>query len=118
MFLHFLNVFTFSKGNVYIGKYPGLNVAQNASGFIGKLSRLHLWDRVLLGEEIEEMAKRPNDYAGNVIDWYKFAEYIIGDVKIIKPSTAVDTGLKNIKKFSPLPFLFTFVVILHLLTIK
>ncbi len=78
---------------VYIGKYPGMNVAQNASGFIGELSRLHVWDHVLTGEEIEWMAKHPTNGVGNIITWHKLVGYIIGDVKIVKPSTAVNTGL-------------------------
>ena len=85
------------EGDVYIGKYPGLNVVQNASGFIGSLSRLHVWNRVLPGEEIEEMAIRPSNYVGNVIDWYKLAAYVAGDVEVMKPSSALHTGWFNHK---------------------
>jgi hypothetical protein len=76
-------------------------VAQNASGFIGSLSRLHVWNRVLPGEEIEEMAIRPSNYVGNVIDWYKLAAYVAGDVEVMKPSSALHTGWFNHKNCYP-----------------
>ena len=77
---------------LYIGKHPNMSVDEDGSGFFGELSQLHLWDRALFGEEIEQMALHLNNDVGNLMSWSKLTQYIIGDVKMVKPSTVVNKG--------------------------
>ena len=69
-----------------------MNAARNTSGFIGQLSRLHLWDRALDGEYIEKMALNSSNDVGNLISWPKLVYNDTSAIKKITPSTAVDTG--------------------------
>lgn len=78
---------------IYIGKVPGESVFKDNVGFVGELSRLHFWDYALSGEEIERMALSPSNDTGNIIRWSELLDSISDKVKMIKPSTAVNSGL-------------------------
>ena len=87
---------SFPKGVVYIGKNPqSKNAGRITTGFIGKISRLHLWDRALSGEDIEKMALNPSNDVGNVISWPEHLCNVNSPITKVTPSAAENTGLSN-----------------------
>ncbi|XP_028411259.1 uncharacterized protein LOC114533843 [Dendronephthya gigantea] len=78
-------------GVIYIGKAPGKSVFKDDDGFVGELSRLNFWNHMLSGEKIEQMALSSNNDSGNIIRWSKLLDSTFGKVKMIKPSTAVNS---------------------------
>ena len=68
----------------------------SSQSFQGMLSRVNLWDRVLLGVRIQEMSKScgPDDqYAGNVYKWLDFLRE--GGPKLVESPTCklVEAGM-------------------------
>lgn len=82
-------------GTLVIGqKLTTLGFKPNKS-FAGEISRLNLWDRALSGDEVEAMAKFPGNERGNLISWFKVVDNFVGDIKVIVPSKAQNTGKRR-----------------------
>lgn len=53
-----------------------------AESFIGKVTNLDIWDRVLEPNEIIHLFQTCNTYYGNILFWGEFRNYMQGDVQI------------------------------------
>ncbi len=54
--------------------------------FIGELTDLNIWDKVLDSEEMQLFSNSCHEGEGSVKKWSDFKTGIIGDVKIVSPS--------------------------------
>ena len=54
--------------------------------FVGMMSHVNLWNRVLSAQEISEMAQLCRSGEGNVLKWSDFKPGIRGAVQVIEPS--------------------------------
>ena len=59
----------------------------SAQSFIGELSGVNVWDRVISSDRISRMSKACTAGKGNVITWFDFRSGIRGNVQIIEPSS-------------------------------
>ena len=57
-----------------------------SQGFIGELTDLNMWNRVLNATEILKLSKSCHGAEGNVKKWSDFKVGIRGDVRVISPS--------------------------------
>lgn len=57
-----------------------------SQGFIGELTDLNMWNRVLNATEILKLSKACHGGEGNVKKWSDFKVGIRGDVRVISPS--------------------------------
>lgn len=81
------------RGTLVIGQGLTTSGFEPGQEFSGEISRLNFWDRVLSGYDIEAMAKLPGNERGNLISWFRVVDNVVGDVKVISPSKAHNTGL-------------------------
>ena len=54
--------------------------------YIGELTDINIWSRVLNATEISSLSKSCHGGRGNVKEWSDFKAGIIGDVRVISPS--------------------------------
>ena len=54
--------------------------------FIGEMTDVNIWDRVITDQEITRMSKSCFTGVGNVFQWSDFKAHLKGSVQIIKPS--------------------------------
>ena len=59
---------------------------QRKQSFVGMMSQVNLWSRVLSGREIVKMSHSCRMGEGNVLKWSNFKYGIHGRVKVIEPS--------------------------------
>jgi len=62
----------------------GFDATQN---YIGELTDLNMWDRVLDASEVSNLSKSCHGGRGNVKKWSDFKVGLRGDVRVISPST-------------------------------
>ena len=58
-----------------------------SQSYIGELTDLNMWSRVLNATEISNLSKTCHGGRGNVKKWSDFKVGIRGDVRVISPST-------------------------------
>ena len=86
-------------GTLVIGHMQRSSGFQNDRNLVGKISMMNLWDKVLLGEEIEEMAKHRGNENGNIIPWPQVLVYNIhGDIRFIFPSESNTSSMYHYVK--------------------
>ena len=60
---------------------------ESSQAFVGDLSGLNMWNKVLSGEEISSMSKQCHSGEGNVFKWSDFKSDVHGDAKVVEPSS-------------------------------
>ena len=57
-----------------------------SQSFIGKMTRVNIWDHVIKDQEIMRMSKSCLTGEGNVYQWHEFKAHVKGSVQITYPS--------------------------------
>ena len=61
-------------------------IFQASQSFVGMMSQVNLWNRVLTAQEISHMSKSCRSEGGNVLKWSDVKHGIRGAVQVIEPS--------------------------------
>ena len=73
-------------------KTPGF---EKGAEFLGKISRVNIWDKALTGEEIEAMAQSRGDEEGNILKWFDAVHNIVGNIQVALPSNVQNTSKRS-----------------------
>ncbi|XP_043919495.1 serum amyloid P-component-like [Protopterus annectens] len=77
-------------GNLILGKTKHLLNGSFSSGFIGAISSVNIWDRILRFSEIKMLAHcRDNSMAGNVVGWGASPVALYGGVMLVNDSACL-----------------------------
>ena len=79
-------------GRMVIGQEHKGSQFVNGKGFLGQISSVNLWNRALLGEELDDLAQSPSAGRGNILRWFQVLRNIHGALEIIAPSKAENTS--------------------------
>ena len=60
---------------------------QSKQAFVGDLSGVNMWNKVLTGEEISSMSGQCHSEEGNVFKWSDFKSHVHGDAEVVEPSS-------------------------------
>ena len=86
-------------GKLVIGQqYSGSKFVANR-GFLGQITGVNIWDTSLTGEELEDLARSPDNGRGNILRWFQVLKNVHGAAEIATPSEARNTS-KNFKLYS------------------
>ena len=58
----------------------------SSQAYVGDLSDVNMWNKVLSGEEISSMSGQCHSEEGNVFEWSDFND-VHGDAKVVEPSS-------------------------------
>ena len=79
-------------GRLVIGQEHEGSKIVDGKGLLGQISGVNLWDRALLGEELDSLAKTPNAGRGNILRWFQVLRNIHGALEIVAPSKSKNTN--------------------------
>ena len=60
---------------------------ETKNAFVGDLSQVNMWDRVLSGDDISGMSKGCHSEDGNVFKWSDFKSGVHGDATVVTPGS-------------------------------